>query len=423
MFILEGTGQTGSPTDTAISTEHVHYRSTRLDSSEQTGTGSQISHLVTTPAVTLGTDTLFVYITSGQHFVYTWHHAIVAAFARITVTIAYIRIEDNVTVAQIHAIIDGRTVRFRHTIFVQSFRVTFVKVYDHRILLVRIEVSRLVDDTFQFTAVQRCPWNQLGSSPNIRFLLLDALSKLDAFLERSVCSPYIRKYFKVFTGIDVLVRFLGFQYMVIIVCSSSQKCRLGWRRQTGTINTGTLVRFIETDHHHRFLQVNVFFLSVQCNVAVGYLVFTTVLGQSDRCLFAFRIEWPDVITVVNQYGSIILCPTGISMRRRIVRCIVILIPCRESLRSSQLNLAVIRQIDGIPATVCLVISSSILAGSRQTVACIIGLGNQGTFTGCQRYFIIIGTSTTFPHGRQGIWLGSGYNRPIAHALYRKYCIR
>ena len=64
MFVLERTCQARTPTDTTVSTEHIHYRSTRFDSSEQTGTGCQISYLITAPAMTLRTNLLFVYITT-----------------------------------------------------------------------------------------------------------------------------------------------------------------------------------------------------------------------------------------------------------------------------------------------------------------------------------------------------------------------
>ena len=39
MFVLERAGQSRSPADTTICTEHIHHRSTRFDSSKQTGTG------------------------------------------------------------------------------------------------------------------------------------------------------------------------------------------------------------------------------------------------------------------------------------------------------------------------------------------------------------------------------------------------
>ena len=183
MLILEGTRQAGSPTDTTVSTEHVHYGRTTLKSSEQVGAGSEVSGLIATPAVSAGTDLLLVDITRVDHVLHTGEHAVVAALTGIAIPVMDVWIEDYITVAIIIMVVDGRAVRLRHTVVVQCLGVLLIEVDDQRILLVWIEISRFVDNALHFAAIQLDERDQLGRTPCELTLLGDAISQFHRLLE------------------------------------------------------------------------------------------------------------------------------------------------------------------------------------------------------------------------------------------------
>ena len=83
----------------------------------------------------------------------------------------------------------------------------------------------------------------------------------------------------------------------------------------------------------RFAEVDKASLFIQLFQAVGKFLLPSVHGQVDRWGGRGRIEFPDVVTIIDQEILIIRGPAGGSMRIRMIRNVVLLVPSWEAFRS------------------------------------------------------------------------------------------
>ena len=192
----------------------------------------------------------------------TRHQTLEAILARESVCfITNIRIEYHISVAQVEVIIDSRAVRFGDVIFVERLRVPFVEIHQHRVLLRRVEVGRLIQNAFERIAIQRNPGNQLRATPFIVRLLLAQMSKARFLLKRGIGTTDIRIFRKTLFREKQHVRLLRTLEITYLISATHQLDRCLPRLPT--INGRTFRSFVERQKKLRRVHINRTFLFVQ----------------------------------------------------------------------------------------------------------------------------------------------------------------
>jgi hypothetical protein len=125
MLILKHPAQAGPPTNPTVCADHVGHRRTCFSSGKHVSLCNKISNLVSSPAVPLHTDMIFVNKSLFDQFGDAWDDRIIATFSGVTNAIMYIRVKNNITVTDVKGIIDGGALRFGMSVPVESFGTFF----------------------------------------------------------------------------------------------------------------------------------------------------------------------------------------------------------------------------------------------------------------------------------------------------------
>src|SRR5205085_10709737 len=137
-----------APADAAVSAGHVHYGGAGLGGFEAIRLRDHVGDLVTTPTVSLDADVIFVNEAFVDNGLNGGQNALQRIATRIAGFVNDVRHENQVTVAEIVRRVD-RSARAGIAKLMKALRQALVDINDHRVLLLRIEVIRLEQQSFE----------------------------------------------------------------------------------------------------------------------------------------------------------------------------------------------------------------------------------------------------------------------------------
>ena len=203
LFVLYLASDTASPTDTTVCTGHVRYRSTCTSRLELVGLGNHVSHLVATPTLTLDSHVFAInpWISLFEHF-HTWHDRLHRALSRMTICEVYVWYEYYIAITYKVWDVHSRTARCRVAMTIQRIRILFVEIDHDRILLVRVEIFRLEEETFAEDIIGSLPVHEFYCTPIVFTLLRVDVAQLLLSLEVIVRCKEVVAFFEVATSIN-----------------------------------------------------------------------------------------------------------------------------------------------------------------------------------------------------------------------------
>jgi len=99
--------------------------------------------LISPPAVALQTDAVLINKAFTKQTGDPAHNAIVGTLSRIALAVDHVRIEDDVALANVMAIVDTAPPGHRHAVAIYPFAAAFVEVDEQGILFLRVKAVGL----------------------------------------------------------------------------------------------------------------------------------------------------------------------------------------------------------------------------------------------------------------------------------------
>ena len=130
----------------------------------------QIRCLVPAPRLALKTEPFGIHIAAREQPLHAGNNRLERARTRVPNLVVNVRLEDEISVRRVVGRIDHVAARRRHVV-VQAVRELLVEVRNHRILLGRIEVLRLVEQPLERHAIGANPVHELHRPPVVILLL------------------------------------------------------------------------------------------------------------------------------------------------------------------------------------------------------------------------------------------------------------